>query len=63
VLDYHADIVTRRVEVFGTSRCPVLLVQSRPGDEDPTLSRDWKRIWEGNRPRDRERYRLYIRTH
>lgn len=63
VLDYHADIVTRRIEAFGKSRCPALLVQSQPGAEDPSLSREWKRIWEGNRPRDQERYRLYIRMH
>ena len=61
-LDYHADIVTRRLEVYGESRCPALLVQSRPGDDDRALSHDWKRIWEGNRPRDKERYRLYVRN-
>jgi 4-amino-4-deoxy-L-arabinose transferase-like glycosyltransferase len=60
-LDYHAGIVTRRVEVEGANRCPVLLVQAQPGDDDRALSAGWKRIWEGSRPRDRERYRLYAR--
>jgi hypothetical protein len=62
VLDYHADIVTLRSELHGHGRCPALLVQGQPGDDDRPLAREWKRIWEGNRPRDRERYRLYIRT-
>jgi 4-amino-4-deoxy-L-arabinose transferase-like glycosyltransferase len=61
VLDYHADIVTRRAELGLKERCPVLLVQASPGDDD-RVAREWKRIWEGNRPRDRERYRLYIRA-
>jgi 4-amino-4-deoxy-L-arabinose transferase-like glycosyltransferase len=61
-LDYHADIVTLRAEVHGDPGCPVLLVQARPGDEDRSLGRQWKRIWEGNRPRDRERYRLYVHS-
>jgi hypothetical protein len=66
VLDYHADIVTRRVEVAHDRRrapaCPVLLVQARSGDDDRRLGPGWKRIWEGNRPRDQERYRLYVRS-
>ncbi len=61
-LDYHSNIVTRRVEVHGANRCPLLLVQGRSGDDDRALARDWKRVWEGNRPRDRERYRLYVRS-
>ena len=61
VLDYHADVVTRSGEPGAAARCPVLLVQAKPGDDDRDLARDWRRIWEGNRPRDRERYRLYLR--
>lgn len=61
-LDYHAGIVTQRVEIHGANRCPALLVQGRPGEEDRALAANWKRIWEGNRPRDRERYRLYVRS-
>jgi hypothetical protein len=59
--DYHAGIVTRRAESGGNAHCPVLLVQARPDDQDRTLGPGWKRIWEGNRPRDKERYRLYVR--
>ena len=59
--DYHAGIVTRRAESDGRGRCLVLLVQARPDDRDRALGAGWKRIWEGNRPRDKERYRLYVR--
>ncbi len=57
---YHAGIVTLRAEVHGTTRCPYLLVQSTAAAE-PNPGREWKRVWEGGRPRDRERYRLYRR--
>lgn len=69
--DYHAGVVTRRAETrragIRTSgmdegdRCPVLLVQAHPDDEDRLRNSGWRRIWEGNRPRDKERYRLYVR--
>jgi 4-amino-4-deoxy-L-arabinose transferase-like glycosyltransferase len=59
--DYHAGIVTRRAEVHGRSGCPVMLVQAHPDDDDRMLRPGWKRIWEGSRPRDKERYRLYLR--
>ncbi len=59
--DYHAGIVTLRAELHPRGRCPVLLVKARPGDDDRALSPQWRRIWEGNRPRDKERYRLYVR--
>jgi len=60
--DYHAGVVTRRAEVHEHSRCPILLVQAQPDDEDRLVGTGWRRIWEGNRPRDRERYRLYVKT-
>jgi 4-amino-4-deoxy-L-arabinose transferase-like glycosyltransferase len=56
--DYHADIITRRLERGGADRCPLLLLQARPGESD-NIGPGWKLLWEGNRPRDRERYRLY----
>ena len=59
--DYHAGIVTQRAETGAGGRCRLLLVQARPGDDDRALSLHWRRIWEGNRPRDKERYRLYVR--
>ncbi|MGB7543029.1 MAG: glycosyltransferase family 39 protein [Burkholderiales bacterium] len=58
--DYHAGIVTERLERRGDARCALLLVQARQGDND-SVGPGWKLIWEGNRPRDRERYRLYER--
>ena len=59
--DYHAGVVTLRAELHPRERCPVLLVKARPGDDDRALGPQWRRIWEGNRPRDKERYRLYVR--
>ena len=62
--DYHAGVLTRRAEAAGARdapRCPVLLVQAHPDDEDRLRNAGWRRIWEGNRPRDKERYRLYVR--
>jgi 4-amino-4-deoxy-L-arabinose transferase-like glycosyltransferase len=59
--DYHAGIITRRLEVHRSS-CPLLLVQAdaRQSGSDRT-GPGWRRVWEGNRPRDRERFRLYLR--
>ena len=63
-LDYHAGIVTHRAEsrTRGSApiRCPALLVQGRSG-EDERVGPGWRRVWEGSRPRDSERYRLYIK--
>ena len=64
-LDYHANIVTQRMEIAAnpsrrTAHCPLLLVQAGPGDDEREWSQQWRRVWEGNRPRDRERYRLYV---
>lgn len=64
--DYHAEIVTRRAEARpagsnGQARCPVLLVQAHADDKARLRDAGWTQIWEGNRPRDKERYRLYAR--
>jgi len=61
--DYHANIVTRRLEIHSYSNCPLLLVQASTRDSSAAdrLDPGWRRVWEGNRPRDRERYRLYVR--
>jgi 4-amino-4-deoxy-L-arabinose transferase-like glycosyltransferase len=61
VFDYRVEIITRRVERYDDPGCPVLLVQARMGDSD-NLGPGWKFLWEGRRPRDRERYRLYQRV-
>ena len=60
VFDYHAGVVTQRLERRAESRCPVLLVQARDGQTD-RMEPGWKLLWEGRRPRDHERYRLYQR--
>jgi 4-amino-4-deoxy-L-arabinose transferase-like glycosyltransferase len=60
IFDYRVEIVTRRAEVQGETGCPMLLVQARQGDSDD-IGPGWKFLWEGRRPRDHERYRLYRR--
>jgi 4-amino-4-deoxy-L-arabinose transferase-like glycosyltransferase len=61
IFDYRVEVLTRRVERYGDTGCPLLLVQAHQGDSD-NLGPGWKFLWEGRRPRDRERYRLYQRT-
>ena len=60
VFDYHAEVVTQRLERGTEARCSVLLVQAREGESD-NIGSGWKLLWEGRRPRDRERFRLYQR--
>jgi hypothetical protein len=61
-LHYFAGIITYRDEVPERRRdCDLVLVQGKPLDEN-VMPRQWKRIWEGQRPGDKdERYRLYQR--
>ena len=59
---YHAGLVTRREEVHGRTGCPYLLVQQNTRGPVFEPEPGWVRVWEGSRPRDRERYRLYRRT-
>jgi 4-amino-4-deoxy-L-arabinose transferase-like glycosyltransferase len=62
-LHYFAGIITYRDEIPERRRdCDLLLVQGTRFDED-ALPRQWKRIWEGHRPGDKdESYRLYHRV-
>jgi len=61
-LHYFADILTYREEIPERRRqCDLLLTQGKPLDEN-VLPNQWKKIWEGQRPGDKdERYRLYQR--
>jgi 4-amino-4-deoxy-L-arabinose transferase-like glycosyltransferase len=63
LLHYHAGIITHREEAPLRRRdCNLLLVQGKPLDEN-LLPEEWKQIWEGHRPGDKdERYRLYQRN-
>jgi 4-amino-4-deoxy-L-arabinose transferase-like glycosyltransferase len=58
--DYHAEVLTVRLERRDTAGCPMLLVQATP-DIGEGVGPGWVLVWEGNRPRDHERYRLYRR--
>jgi len=59
---YHAGVVTQRAEVRGATDCPFLLVQARVDADQPEPGPGWTLVWEGHRPRDLERYRLYRRS-
>lgn len=61
LFDYHANIETRREEINGPTNCRYLLVQTSTRERAVEPGPQWRRIWEGSRPRDRERYRLYQR--
>ncbi len=63
VFHYHGGLITQRAEVHGVTGCPWLLVQApaiRRSADDPGTQ--WTEVWEGRRPRDAERYRLYVRN-
>jgi len=63
VFHYHGGLVTQRAEVHGVTGCRWLLEQTpvipRPTD-DP--GPQWTEVWQGRRPRDAERYHLYVRN-
>lgn len=63
LLHYYTGIITHREEVPERRReCELLLTQGKPLDES-WLPQNWKQIWEGQRPGDKdERYRLYRRN-
>lgn len=61
LFNYHADIETLRREFHGDTDCRYLLVQTSTRERVAEPGSQWQRIWEGSRPRDRERYRLYQR--
>jgi 4-amino-4-deoxy-L-arabinose transferase-like glycosyltransferase len=62
MLHYYAGIITHREEIKERRRnCDLILVQGNPRFEAPPRG-NWRRIWEGGRPGDKdERYRLYRR--
>ena len=63
MLRYFTGIVPYREEIPARRRsCELLLIEGRPLDEY-VLPAQWKKIWEGQRPGDKdERYRLYQRV-
>ena len=62
VFHYHGGLVTERLETGRGSQCNTLLAQARIGSAEPAPGPGWTQVWEGARPRDRERYRLYYRN-
>lgn len=60
--DYHAAVVTRRVNLRAPHECPLLLLQDNARMPEAGPGAPWKKIWEGRRPGDRlEKFRLYAR--
>src|SRR5258708_14059807 len=57
VFDYHAEVVTERLERNAEGRCALLLIQAREGESD-NIGPGWKFLWEASPPPDRERFRL-----
>jgi len=61
MLHYFAGIRTKRFETSKAAGCDLLLTQGVPLDE-LVIAPEWKKIWEGHRPGDKdERLRLYQR--
>lgn len=62
LLDYHARLVTQRLEVEPKTECRLLLVQGLNG-QPPVLGDTWRQIWNGARASDHtEHFWLYQRT-
>lgn len=62
VFHYHGGLVTRRLETGRGVECRFLLVQASTRVPETLPGPQWDKLWEGGRPRDRERYRLYSRA-
>ena len=62
MLEYFAGIITYRMEIPGRNKnCDLLLTQDSAQSQGVPEG-SWEKIWEGNRPGDKdERYRLYRR--
>jgi 4-amino-4-deoxy-L-arabinose transferase-like glycosyltransferase len=59
---YHAGILTQRLEIGPeASACRLLLIQTTDVARASLPRAEWQLLWEGGRPRDRERYWLYRR--
>lgn len=61
VLHYHAGLVTQRREIGAGGSCAVLLVRTREGARSMAPSPEWKRVVDIARPRDRDRFLVYLR--
>lgn len=58
---YHGGLLTERIEIGAGATCKLLLVQTDINGTEILPEVDWYRVWEGARPRDRERYVLFHR--
>lgn len=58
---YHGGLLTERLENGAGATCKLLLLQTDVNASEALPEVHWYRVWEGARPRDRERYVLFHR--
>ena len=62
LMHYYINLKTKHIVSSDQFSCDLLLIQADKKHEKISLSDDWKLIWQGKRPADRnERFRLYQR--
>jgi 4-amino-4-deoxy-L-arabinose transferase-like glycosyltransferase len=62
LMHYYINLKTKHIDGPNQFSCDLLLIQADKKHEKISLSNDWKLIWQGKRPADRnERFRLYQR--
>jgi hypothetical protein len=62
LMHYYINLKTKHIDGPNQFSCDLLLIQADKKHEKISLSDDWKLIWQGKRPADRnERFRLYQR--
>jgi hypothetical protein len=60
LLRYHADITTIPRSDPASRGCAWFLVQTQTNVQHD-FPQDWREVWRGNRPGDKEQFRLYLR--
>ncbi len=62
LMHYYINLKTKHIDGPNQFSCDLLLIQADKKHEKISLNDDWKLIWQGKRPADRnERFRLYQR--
>ena len=63
LLDYYTDLRVTPLKNGAMPSCHLFLVQEDKNHAHINLGKDWKIIWQGNRPADRhEKFTLYQKT-
>ncbi len=62
LMHYYINLKTKHIDSPNQFSCDLLVIQADKKHEKISLNDDWKLIWQGKRPADRnERFRLYQR--